>query len=57
MKTYIKIDPVKELLKAIEIIHGKARADMWWMILLRTGYFKREEEFLDGAKPDPRPEQ
>jgi hypothetical protein len=31
---YIKINPIEELLKAIEIVHGRERADMWRRILL-----------------------
>jgi hypothetical protein len=34
---YISIDPVEELIKAVAIVHGAARADMWrrlWSMVL-----------------------
>jgi hypothetical protein len=32
---YIKINPIEELLKVIEIVHGKEHANMWRWILFK----------------------
>lgn len=31
--TYLKIDPIEELIKAIEIVHGKRYADVWRAVI------------------------
>lgn len=47
MSTTIAINPVEELIKAVEIVHGRARADFWrqvWsMVLLKHARQEQEE--------------